>query len=71
VGAGTAQITANIDGVTGTFDITVTPTVTPGAGVASVPWSLIGGIIGGVLAAGLLLFFLLRRRRGAAPEETV
>ncbi len=36
----------------------------------AVPWSLIGGIIGGLLVLGLLLFFLLRRRRGAAPVET-
>jgi hypothetical protein len=41
---------------------TPTPTPTPAAGAAAVPWSLIGGIIGGVTAAGLLLFYILRRR---------
>jgi hypothetical protein len=56
--------------VTPTVTPTPTPTVTPGAGVTSVPWSLIGGLIGGALAAALL-FFLLRRRRGEEPDETV
>jgi hypothetical protein len=50
---------------------TPTPTPTPVPGVPGVPWSLIGGLIGAAIAAGLLLFFLLRRRRGAAPDETV
>jgi len=36
---------------------------------AAIPWSLIGGIIGGLMALGLLLYFLLRRRRREEPEE--
>jgi len=34
-----------------------------------VRWSLIGGIIAGVIAAGLLVFFLLKRKRSAASTE--
>jgi hypothetical protein len=45
---------------------TPTPTPTPAPGVPGVPWSMIGGIIGGVIAAGLLFYFLLRRRGEAA-----
>jgi hypothetical protein len=49
---------------TATVIVTPTPTPTPGpvAGAAVVPWSLIGGLIGGVLIAGLLFFLLMRRR---------
>jgi hypothetical protein len=61
--SGTTDITATFCNVTSN---SVTLTVSVG-----VPWSLIGGIIGGLLALGLLLFFLLRRRRrGAEPVET-
>jgi uncharacterized protein YjdB len=81
VGAGTAVITATLNGVTTTFTITVTPgptttptatpTPTPEPEAVTVPWSMIGGIIGGVLAAALLLFFLLRRKKGVTPEQPV
>jgi hypothetical protein len=50
---------------------TPTPTPTPAPGVPGVPWSLIGGLIGAAIAAGLLFFLLWRRRRGAEPDETV
>jgi hypothetical protein len=74
VGAGTAEITATMNGATDSVTVTVTPTPTPtptpeGSGTVSVPWSLIGGIIGGAIAAALLLFFLLGRRKKAEPEE--
>jgi len=59
--AGTTDITATFCNVTSNL---ATLTVSVG-----VPWSLIGGIIGGLLALGLLLFFLLRRRRREEPEE--
>jgi hypothetical protein len=72
----TAQITATLDGVTGTFGITVTPaapltpTPTPTTGVATVPWSIIGGIIVGELALGLLYFLLMRSRtRRGIPKN--
>ncbi len=32
-----------------------------------VPWSVIGGIVGGVVAAGLLLFLLVRSRVKKVP----
>jgi hypothetical protein len=56
---------------TPTPEVTLTPTPTPEAGIAAaVPWSLIGGLIGAAIVAGLILFFLLRRRRGSEPGET-
>ena len=78
VGTGTAQMTATLDGVTGTFGITATPaapltpapTPTPTIGVATVPWSIIGGIIVGELALGLLYFLLMRSRtRRGIPKN--
>ena len=42
---------------------TPTPTPTPEAGVAAVPWSIIGGVIGGLIAASGLLF-IWRGRNG-------
>jgi hypothetical protein len=59
--AGTTDITATFCNVTSNL---VTLTVAVG-----VPWSLIGGIIGGLMALGLILFFLLRRIRLEEPEE--
>jgi hypothetical protein len=50
---------------------TPTPTPTPVPGVPGVPWSLIGGLIGAAIAAGLLFFLLWRRRKGAEPGETL
>jgi hypothetical protein len=59
---GSTDIVASLGDVTSnTASLSVT---------AAVPWSLIGGIIGGLLALGLLLFFLLRRRRREEPSET-
>jgi uncharacterized protein YjdB len=55
--AGEAEITASWGGaMSKPFALTVTPVM---------PWALIGGIIGALLAAGLLLYALLRRRHNA------
>lgn len=59
---GSTNIFASLD------DITSNPAAL--SVTAAVPWWLIGGIIGGLLALGLLLFFLLRRRRHEEPVET-
>jgi hypothetical protein len=45
-----------------TATVTPTPTPTPEAGVAVVPWSMIGGIIGAAIIAGLLFFLIWRRK---------
>jgi hypothetical protein len=59
-GVGSTNIVASLGNVTSnTASLSVT---------AAVPWWLIGGIIGGLLALGLILFFLLRRRRREEPE---
>jgi hypothetical protein len=58
--AGTTDITATFCNVTSNL-----AALTVAAGVS---WSLIGGIIGAAIAAGLLLFFLMRRRRRKEEE---
>jgi len=61
VAEGTTEINASLGTITSVpAELTVSPAV-------SVPWSTIGGIIGGVLAAGF--FFLLWRRRKKKKEE--
>ncbi|MDG7041820.1 MAG: Ig-like domain-containing protein, partial [Nitrososphaerota archaeon] len=61
-GVGSTDIGASLGNVTSnTASLSVT---------AAVPWWMIGGIIGGLLALGLILFFLLRRRRREEPETT-
>jgi len=62
-GAGTAEITATLDGVTSD---PVTLTVT--AAGAALQWWAILAIVAGSLALALLLFTMLRRRRGLATE---
>jgi hypothetical protein len=55
VADGTIEVTATLGGVTSNaVEVTVSP---------AVAWAMIGGIIGGVLAAALLFFFLVRGRR--------
>ncbi|MBA7699580.1 hypothetical protein ES703_108278 [subsurface metagenome] len=56
--------TVDVDGLSGSF--TVLLVVEP----PGVNWPLIGGIIGGVIVAGLLIYFLVFRRRFAwLPEK--
>lgn len=57
---GVAEITASLEGITGEPS---TLTV-----AQAVPWGIMGGIIGGVLAAGLMFFFARRRRKRRATE---
>ncbi|MEE8373304.1 MAG: tandem-95 repeat protein [Dehalococcoidia bacterium] len=55
VSAGTVAASAGLDGATSnSVDLTVVP---------SFPWSVVGGVIGGLLAAGLLIFVIAGRRR--------
>ena len=49
-----------IDGLQAGFDIEEAP--------VAVPWSLILGIIAGVVAVGSFIFFVARRKRGEAAE---
>jgi hypothetical protein len=48
---------------------TPTPTPTPITAVATLPWSLIGGVCAFVLVAGLSSFFLIRSRKGKYVKE--
>jgi hypothetical protein len=45
-----------------------TPTPTHSPGVASVPWAMIGEIIGGMFFIALFIFFLLRRFGRPRPD---
>jgi len=50
-----------------TATVTPTPTPMPDAGVAVVPWSLIGGLIGQAIVTGLLFLLIWHRR---TPKRT-
>jgi len=59
---GDTQVTASLAGVTSEpVDLSVVP---------GVPWGMIGGIIGGVLAAGFLFFLIGGWRRRKKKQET-
>ena len=61
VAAGTTEVNASLGAITGVpAELTVAP---------AVPWAVIGGIIGGVLAAGFLFFLLWRRRKKRKSTE--
>jgi hypothetical protein len=69
VGEGTTQIVATLEGITGTFEVTVTPiptistatpTPTPQTKVTTVPWLMIIFIIALVLATALASLLLWR-----------
>lgn len=56
--------------LTATPTLTPTPTPLPVAGAAVVPWSTIGGIIGGAMVLGSLFFLVMRSRtRRALPAD--
>ena len=62
--AGTYSV--DVNGLIGSFTVkekVVPPILKP------INWPLIGGIIGGVMAAGLLVYFLVIRRRRAARKQ--
>ena len=73
--AGTVEISATLDGKSGRFILilkpiptptltpTPTPTSTPTPTAAAIPLSLIGGIIGGAVAAGAIISLYVKRRR--------
>jgi len=57
--AGVYQV--NVDGLSGTFEVKEAAPPSPSL-VEAINWPALGGVIAGVIAAGLLIFFLARRR---------